>query len=56
MDTETKEEKLLTFGRPLVYRNLARDPSPPLPTLKGGLGRDGFWLPSFSSLRYIECT
>jgi len=36
VDTETKEEKLLTFGRPPVGREL---PSPPLPAFKGGLRR-----------------
>jgi len=37
MDTEPKEEKLLTFGRPQVGRDFQYPleiPTPPLPTLK----------------------
>lgn len=39
IDTETKEEKLLTSGRPQVGRDLQHEmPLPSLPTLKRGLG------------------
>jgi len=34
IDTETKEENLLTLGRSQVGRDLRKTPLPPLPTLK----------------------
>ena len=52
-----EEKELLTFGRPQTDRNLQKEiPSPPLPTLKWGLGRGGSWLHPFWSLRSIACT
>jgi len=41
----------------LRYAELSSEiPSPPLPSLKWGLGRCGSWFHPFSSLRCIACT
>ena len=49
--TNTKEEKLLTFRRLQAGRDPQQDiPSPPLPTLKWGLGKGGSCLQPFHHL------
>jgi len=57
---KNKKKKLLTFRKPKRSSGkegcLNRIPSPPLPTLKWGLERDGSWLHPFRSLRCTACT
>jgi len=52
IDTETKKEKLLTFGRPPV----GTDPPTSSANPKMRSVRGGSWLHLFWSLRYIACS
>jgi len=52
-----EEKELLTFRRLQAHRDLQQEvPSPPVPTLKWGLGRGVSWLHPFQSLRCIAFT
>jgi len=52
-----KGKALLTFRRPQEHRDLQQEMfSPPLPTLKRGLGRGVSLLHPFQLLKYIACT